>query len=55
MGPPLNAETVGGPGKNALLPPPLSGPGLASDHLTHNRHNFYTYYTDCCHLSVPVL
>ena len=26
-GAPLNAETVGGPGKNTLLPPPLSGPG----------------------------
>ena len=25
-GAPLNAETVGGPGKNTLLPPPLSGP-----------------------------
>ena len=25
-GAPLNAKTVGGPGKNTLLPPPLSGP-----------------------------
>ena len=34
MGAPLNAETVGGPGKNTVLPPPLSGPAS-----TAKRHS----------------
>ena len=38
-GAPLNAKTVGGPGKNTLLPPPLSGPG-ATETFFKNRHNF---------------
>ena len=36
-GAPLNAETVGGPGKNALLPPSLSGP---ADKLSIDRKKY---------------